>query len=92
MHVPECGILSADFAGPMREHDARREFLTVSQVARRLHWSVHTIRRHLVPLRTWKRDRGGIPCVRLGAREYVPRWWLVEMLDELTRPPPTPKT
>lgn len=68
--------------------DDRRQFLSVTQVARRLRWSEHTIRRHLVPLRKWKRGSGDVPCVTLGAREYVPRWWLLETLQALETAPP----
>jgi hypothetical protein len=60
---------------------------TVADVARILGWSEATIHRHSCALSEWKRERGQIPLVRVGSRDYVPRWWVEETLRALTVAP-----
>lgn len=63
------------------------DLLSPRYVAKRLGWHERTIRRHLVPIGEWRKESGSVPVVRLGAREYVPRWWLDATLRALTGPP-----
>ncbi len=69
-----------------------KPFLSVAEVARALGWSESTIHRHSCSIGDYKPERGLIPLIRLGKREYVPRWWLDETLRALSAPPNTVKS
>ena len=63
------------------------DYYTTGEVAEKLGWSVDTIRRHLVPMREWKRDTGKVPYRLLGARYMIPVWWLRSVLEDAHTPP-----
>jgi len=63
-----------------------RGLLSIGAVARRLGWNESTIRRHTVPYAQWgerEKREGKIPVISLGAREYVPAWWVDSLITSL---------
>lgn len=64
------------------EPGGMRYWLTPGQVARRLGWSDDSIRRHMVTVDEHRTTGQGVPSIELGARKYVPRWWLRKVLEE----------
>jgi len=65
--------------------------ISTGDVAAALGWDPDTIRAHLIPFTEWKaldpeERRGKVPCLKLGARYKIPRWWLEETLAAVKHP------
>lgn len=70
---------------------AKRQFLDTSMVADKLRWHPNTIRDNLVPVAEWEPGSPKIPCIKIGGRYLIPRWWLDDILA-IGEGPPEPNT